>query len=161
MDHCEVSSALHPEQNQQQLHGMFVQHLQLLKISSCGIRNQGFKRARIWWKSEHKTHTQAKSLFFSKLLWLFIFQKDRSFYHLIRRCKTDINPSPPATSKKKKKQKKNLFLFLSLSLSESFFFFLSVMGSRKSRERMGLFLCHKLRKKKWTSDTKDEVLQIF
>jgi hypothetical protein len=33
MDHCEVSSALHPEQNHQQLHGMFVQHLQLLKIS--------------------------------------------------------------------------------------------------------------------------------
>jgi hypothetical protein len=61
IDHCEVSSALHPEQNQRQLHGMFMQQLQLLKISSCGIRNQGFTRARIWWKSEHKTHTQVKA----------------------------------------------------------------------------------------------------
>lgn len=106
MDHCEVSRALHPEQNQQQLHGMFMQHLQLLKISSCGIRNQGFKRARIWWKSEHKTHTQVKAYSSPSFFSLFTFQKDRSFYHLIRRCKTHINPSPPATPQEKKKQKK-------------------------------------------------------
>jgi hypothetical protein len=54
--------------------------------------------------------------------WLFTFQKDRSFYHLIRRCKTHINPSRPATPQEKKKQKKKALSFsLSFSLRECFF----------------------------------------
>jgi hypothetical protein len=87
-------------------------------LSSCGIRNQGFKRARIWWKSEHKTHTQVKAYSSPKLLLIIYFPKGQEFLPFDKKMQNSQKSKSPSNTPRKKEAKKKSSFFFSLFLAQ-------------------------------------------